>query len=63
MKPMTLAVAAEEARARIDAFLARDTHAEFARMHVVGSVDDIDERRTPVFVTAFLTDAFARKSG
>ena len=62
MKPMTLVAAAEEARTRIDAFLARDSHAELARMHVVRSVGDIDESRTPAFVTAYLSAAFARKS-
>jgi 8-oxo-dGTP pyrophosphatase MutT (NUDIX family) len=62
MKPMTLLVAAAEARARIDAFLARDPHAELALMHVVRSVEDIDEKRTPAFVAAYLSAAFARKS-
>jgi 8-oxo-dGTP pyrophosphatase MutT (NUDIX family) len=63
MKPMTLAVAAEEAGSRVDAFLARDPRPELARMHIVRSVDDIDEARTPTFVTAYLRAAFARKSG
>jgi 8-oxo-dGTP pyrophosphatase MutT (NUDIX family) len=62
MKPMTLAVAAEEARTRIHAFLAKDRRPELARMHVVRGVEDIDESRTPGFVTAYLSAAFARKS-
>ena len=47
MKLMTLAVDAEEAKARNDAFLAMDRHAEFTRMHVVRGLDDIDQRRMP----------------
>ena len=37
MKLMTLAVPAARAKARIDAHLARDPHAEFSRMHIVRS--------------------------
>lgn len=59
MKLMTLPVPAAEAKARIDAFLARDPHAEFSRMHVVRSPRDIDEARTPVFVAQFLRTALA----
>jgi 8-oxo-dGTP pyrophosphatase MutT (NUDIX family) len=62
MKPMTLAVPAAEAKARIDAFLERDPHAEFSRMHVVGGPRDIDEARTPDFVAAYLRRAFAQMS-
>ena len=59
MKLMTLAVPADQAKARIDAFLARETLAEFARMHVVRTAEDIDEARTPAFVAAYLRAAFA----
>ena len=62
MKMMTLAVPAARAKARIDAFLARDPHAEFSRMHIVRSPRDIDEQRVPVFVAAYLRDAFAHRS-
>ncbi len=58
MKRMTLGVAADEAKARIDAFLARDPHTEFTRMHVVRSPDDIDGARMPPFVAAYLRQAF-----
>jgi 8-oxo-dGTP pyrophosphatase MutT (NUDIX family) len=58
MKLMTLAIVADEAKARIEAFLARDPHAEFTRMHVVRRPDDIDETRTPAFVAAYLRRAF-----
>jgi 8-oxo-dGTP pyrophosphatase MutT (NUDIX family) len=61
MKRMTLAEPAEEARARIDAFLARDPHAEFSRMHVVRTPADIDRARTPPFVAAWLDGEFARE--
>ena len=62
MKLMTLAVPAEEAKARIDAFLARDPPPEFTRMHVVRGAEDIDETRTPAFVAAYLRAAFASRS-
>ena len=62
MKLMTLAVPAARAKARIDAYLARDPHAEFSRMHVVRSSRDIDDSRVPVFVAAYLRDAFAHRS-
>ena len=62
MKLMTLAVPAARVKARIDAHLARDPHAEFSRMHVVRGPRDIDESRVPVFVAAYLRDAFAHRS-
>jgi hypothetical protein len=55
---MTLAIPADEAKARIDAFLARDPLAELTRMHVVRGAEDIDERRTPIHVAAYLRAAF-----
>ncbi len=58
MKLMTLPVAADEAKERIDAFLALDPHSEFSRMHIVRGPDDIDEERTPAFVAAYLRAAF-----
>ncbi len=58
MKLMSLDVSAEEAKARIEAFLAADPDAEFARIHVVGRPADIDEARTPAFVSAYLRQAF-----
>ena len=58
IKLMTLAVVADEAKARIEAFLAGDPHAEFTRMHIVRSRDDVDEARTPAYVTAYLRWAF-----
>jgi 8-oxo-dGTP pyrophosphatase MutT (NUDIX family) len=54
MKTMTLAVSADEAKARIDAILARDPMSELARMHVVRAAADIDETRTPAFVAAYI---------
>jgi 8-oxo-dGTP pyrophosphatase MutT (NUDIX family) len=58
MKPMTLALTADAAKTRIDAFLALDPEPEFSRMHIVRSPDDIDEARTPAFVAAYLRAAF-----
>ena len=62
MKLMTLAIPAAPAKARIDAHLALDPHAEFSRMHIVRSPRDIDESRVPVFVAAYLRDAFDHRS-
>lgn len=62
MKLMTLAVPAQRAKARIDAYLARDPHAEFTRIHIVRSARDIDEERVPLFVAAYLRAAFAQRS-
>ena len=59
MKPMTLPIPAEEAKARIDAFLALDPQAELERMHVVRRPDDIDRARTPDFVAAYIEAALA----
>ncbi len=58
MKLMTLASTADEAKERIDAFLALDPHAEFSSMHIVRGPDDIDEERTPPFVAAYIRSAF-----
>ena len=58
MKPMSLAVPADEAKARIEAFLRRDPRAELSRMHIVRRAADIDEARTPAFVAAYLRAAF-----
>jgi len=61
MKIMRLAVTADAAKARIDAFLASDPEPEFTRMHVVRGLDDIDPARTPEFVREFLSWAFAQR--
>jgi NUDIX domain len=62
MKLMTLPVPAARVKARIDAYLAHDPHAEFSRMHIIRSPRDIDETRVPIFVAAYLRDAFAQRS-
>ena len=59
MKLMTLLLSADQAKARIDAFLALDPQSELARMHVVRRAGDIDEARTPAFVSAYLRLALA----
>jgi 8-oxo-dGTP pyrophosphatase MutT (NUDIX family) len=62
MKLMTLAAPAATLKARIDAHLARDRHAELSRMHVVRGPRDIDESRVPIFVAAYLRNAFAQRA-
>ena len=62
MKPMTLAATAAEAKAEIEAYLARDPHAEFSRMHIVRGPRDIDGARVPTFVAAYLRAAFGQGS-
>ena len=59
MKAMTLSIAAEDAKARIDGFLARDPNSELTRIQIVRRADDIDRARTPAFVVAYLEAAFA----
>jgi 8-oxo-dGTP pyrophosphatase MutT (NUDIX family) len=58
MKLIALGIPADEAKARIDAFLARDLYSEFSRIHIVRGPQDIDETRTPEFVAAFLRSQF-----
>jgi len=58
MKLMALDMPASEAKARIEAFLARDPYSEFSRIHIVRGPLDIDETRTPEFVAAFLRSQF-----
>ncbi len=58
MKAMRLPLPAEAAKARIDAFLARDPNSELKRMHIVRRRNDIDRKRIPDFVVAYLEEAF-----
>ncbi len=58
MKSMTLPVVADEAKARIEAFLARDPLSELTRMHIVRAAGDIDAARTPTLVVVYLRTAF-----
>jgi 8-oxo-dGTP pyrophosphatase MutT (NUDIX family) len=62
MKPMTLAATAAEVKARIEAYLARDPHAEFSRIHIIRGPRDIDASRVPAFVAAYLRNAFDRRA-
>jgi 8-oxo-dGTP pyrophosphatase MutT (NUDIX family) len=57
IKPMTLSTSADEAKARIEAFLAREALPELTRMYIVRSIFDIDEARMPVFVSSYLRAA------
>ena len=59
MKQMTLPVPAEEAKAWIHAFLAREPLAELTCMHVVRGAKDIEQKRTPAYIAAYLRAAFA----
>ena len=63
MKLMTLSSPAAAVKAEIDAYLASDPHAELSRMHIVRGPRDIDEERVPIFVAAYLRNAFAQRSG
>ena len=62
MKLITLPVPAVRLKARVEAYLARDALAEFSRMHIVRSPEDIDEARVPIFVADYLRHAFAQRS-
>jgi 8-oxo-dGTP pyrophosphatase MutT (NUDIX family) len=61
MKLITLPVPAIRLKARVEAYLARDALAEFSRMHIVRSPEDIDEARMPIFVADYLRHAFAQR--
>ncbi|HXZ16468.1 MAG TPA: NUDIX hydrolase, partial [Roseiarcus sp.] len=58
MKATALPLAAEAAKARIEAFLTLDPKAELTRIHIVRGPGDIPER-TPPEVVAYLQAAFA----
>ena len=60
-KIMRLDIPAEAAKARIEAFLARDSHAELSRMHIARRAGDLDPARTPDFIKDFLNYAFAQR--
>jgi 8-oxo-dGTP pyrophosphatase MutT (NUDIX family) len=62
MKMMTFPLPAAQLKARIEAFLARDPLAEFARMHIVRDPRDIDKGRVPIFVADYLRYAFDQRS-
>ena len=62
MKPMRLRVAAEEARARIEAQLASEARPEFCRIHVVRGEADFLPRMSE-FVRAFMAHVFAQERG
>ncbi len=61
MKIMQLDISAEAAKARVEAFLAREEKPELARMHVARKTSDLDGKRTPDFVRALLDHVFADK--
>jgi 8-oxo-dGTP pyrophosphatase MutT (NUDIX family) len=54
IKRMTLRLSADQAKERIEMFLAREALPELTRMHIARSASDIDETRMPVFVSAYL---------
>jgi 8-oxo-dGTP pyrophosphatase MutT (NUDIX family) len=57
MKSAQLAMSAEQAKARIEAFLSAEPQPELARIHVVASPRDIDAKRSPAFVVDYLRHA------
>ena len=63
MKLMTLSARPLRSRRGSTRWLASDPHAELSRMHVVRGPRDIDEARVPVFVAAYLRNAFAQEWG
>ncbi|MCI4680344.1 NUDIX hydrolase [Rhodoblastus acidophilus] len=54
-----LPLAADEALARAEDFLAREEEPELARLHAAYGLKDIDPARMPDFIQTFLRDAFA----
>jgi 8-oxo-dGTP pyrophosphatase MutT (NUDIX family) len=60
MKIMRLAMSAQDAKARIEAFLASEDKPELARVHIARGPDDLDPARALPFVKVFLRWAFAQ---
>jgi hypothetical protein len=59
MQERRLALTAQEALVRVNAYIAGDPDPELARLHAVRGVADIDAERMPEFTQVFLRDAFA----
>ena len=57
MKVMRLALDAATAKTRIETFLASEAHPELAAVHIVRRLEDLEVKRTPAFMRAFLSDA------
>lgn len=62
LKIMRLAEPAELAKSRIEAFLAKDSHAELCSMRVVRGTGDVDRAHTPAFLVDFFDYALAQGS-
>ncbi|MBL8589500.1 MAG: NUDIX hydrolase [Methylobacteriaceae bacterium] len=60
LRPMACRAPADAVAATIHAALERQSERELARMHVVRRTADIDARRMPPFIVAYLEDALAR---
>lgn len=60
MKPVLLPARAEEIAARVEAFLASETHPELSRLHVVRGMADVDKLRVPEFARVYLAHEFAK---
>jgi 8-oxo-dGTP pyrophosphatase MutT (NUDIX family) len=60
IKVMRLDEPAEAAKARIEAFLAKDPVAELSRIHIIRRPEDLDAPRSRRFVADFLAFAFGR---
>jgi 8-oxo-dGTP pyrophosphatase MutT (NUDIX family) len=58
LKPVRADEKADALKARIEAYLARDAKPELARMHVVRSSPDLNEKRMPRFIVDFLRSTF-----
>ena len=62
LKIMRLSEPAEAIKARVEAFLAADPHAELSAMRVARSPADLDRARAPQFIQDFFDFAFAQRS-
>ncbi|MBV9568767.1 MAG: NUDIX domain-containing protein [Hyphomicrobiales bacterium] len=60
MRPVTIDMEAQAARRLILSRLAQQQHPELADMHIIGSVDEIDEARMPPFGSAYLRHMLTR---
>lgn len=62
MKIARLPQPAEAVKARVEAFLAADAHAELSAMRVVRAPADLDRTRAPDFILNFFDFVFAQRS-
>jgi len=60
MRPVTIDMDAQAARALILSRLGKQAHPELADVHIIRSADEIDEATMPLFASAYLDYTLGR---